>query len=253
MAEARAVPERLVWQQARVLSIGEETPNVKSLLLQPESWGPFMAGQHVDLRLTAPDGYQAQRSYSIASAPERTDAFELVIEKLEDGEVSPFFHDVVQPGDDIEFRGPIGGHFIWTAEDGGPIVLLGGGSGVVPLLSILRHRAAASPDVPAVLIYSVRRQSDLIFGGELMRRGRTDPNFRLLLAVTREDVSREEFHAGRIDADLVGKALSGLPSAPGLTFVCGSNAFVEVGSRLLLDAGVAFHAIKTERYGGAPT
>ena len=253
MAAGRTLPERLVWRQAKVVAVGIETPRVKSFVLRPQNWGPFMAGQHVDLRLTAPDGYQAERSYSIASAPERTDGFELVIEKLDDGEVSPFFHDVVQSGDDIEFRGPIGGHFIWTAEEGGPILLLGGGSGVVPLVSILRHRAAVARQVPAVLVYSARRAEEIIFRDELLKRRASDPNFTLALALTREAPPSSDYHAGRIDAALVGEALDKFAGKPPLhSYVCGSNAFVEVASRLLLDAGVPFASIKTERYGGAP-
>src|SRR5260221_1635811 len=153
-------PHRLVWQEAKVSKIVGQTPAVKGFSLRPPTWGPFLAGQHVDVRLTAPDGYQAQRSYSIGSAPEDAD-IELVIERLASGEVSPFFHEAVVVGDAIEMRGPIGGHFVWRADDGGPLLLVGGGSGVVPLMSILRHRANRATDVPTTLVYSVRQEADL--------------------------------------------------------------------------------------------
>jgi hypothetical protein len=139
---ALAGAPKLNWQQATIVGIASDTPRVKSFLFTTPAPLAFRAGQHVDVRLTAPDGYQAERSYSIASAPERTDGIELAIERLDDGEVSPFFHEVAEIGDAIELRGPIGGHFVWSVEDGGPLLLLGGGSGVVPLMSMLRHRAA---------------------------------------------------------------------------------------------------------------
>ena len=244
--------ERLVWQEAPVARVVVETPTVKSFLVKPPEWHGFMAGQHVDVRLTAPDGYQAQRSYSIGSAPEDPDV-ELVIELLKTGEVSPFFHDVVREGDKVEMRGPIGGHFTWGKDDGGPLLLVGGGSGVVPLMSMLRHRMNVAPEVPAVLVYSVRRLADVIFHKEIMARTESDPNFHLLLTVTREKVPDARVHSGRIDMALVGKALGRLGGTrPGHTYVCGATAFVDVASRLLIEAGVGFSSIKTERYGGDP-
>ncbi len=234
------------------MRIVEETPTVKSYFMRPVAWSGFMAGQHVDVRLTAPDGYQAQRSYSIGSAPEDPEV-ELVIEKLNTGEVSPFFHDVVQEGDDVELRGPIGGHFTWRKADGGPILLVGGGSGVVPLMSMLRHRMNVAPDVPAVLIYSVRRFSDLIFRDEIFARAESAPNFHLFVAVTRETPTDPRVRSGRIDMNLIGEAFASLGGVlPSHTYVCGATAFVDVAARLVLDAGVAFPTIKTERYGGDP-
>jgi len=143
VTEARASEPsgaKLRWQEATINAVTPDTPRVKRFLLAPSAPFPFRAGQHVDVRLTAPDGYRAERSYSIASAPEDTARIELAIERLDDGEVSPFFHDVAEIGDAIELRGPIGGHFVWDVNDGGPLLLLGGGSGVVPLMSMLRHR-----------------------------------------------------------------------------------------------------------------
>ncbi len=244
--------EPLLWQEAVVKSVEIQSPRVKSFMLAPMSPLHFLAGQHVDLRLTAPDGYQAQRSYSIASAPEVSDAFELGIELMPDGEVSPFFHDVVAPGDTIEFRGPIGGHFNWEAGDGGPILLVGGGSGIVPLLSILRHRANVAPSVKMALVYSSRTVGDVIFREELLRRADTEPNFQLFVAVTREESGDSRFHSGRIDETLVRQALSSFGTeAPKRTYVCGANRFVETATRLVISAGIPAGAIRTERYGGA--
>ena len=143
----------LRWQQAKITAIVPQTPRIKSFYFELARPFAFRAGQHVDVRLTAPDGYQAERSYSIASAPEMQSRLELAIERLDDGEVSPFFHDVAAVGDDIELRGPIGGHFVWEVADGGPLLLLGGGSGVVPLMSMIRHRASQNSRVPTLLLY----------------------------------------------------------------------------------------------------
>jgi ferredoxin-NADP reductase len=252
MSDTVQIPERLVWQQAVVERVAIATPTVKSFFVRVPAWHGFRAGQHIDVRLTAPDGYQAERSYSIGSAPE-SDLVELVIERLEEGEVSGYFHEVVQKGDSIELRGPIGGHFVWGTREHGPLLLVGGGSGVVPLMSILRHRMNVAPQVPAALVYSVRRFDDVIFRDELFQRVTTDPNFRLWLTITREAASHPLARSGRVDGGLVSEALAGFGGLmPAHTFVCGSNAFVDTASRLLLDMGVPFASIKTERYGGEP-
>ncbi len=245
-------PERLVWQEAEVRRIHDETPTVKSFFLRPAQWRGFRAGQHVDVRLTAPDGYQAQRSYSIGSAPEAEDV-ELVIEKLDTGEVSPFFHEVVQVGDTIEMRGPIGGHFTWQASDGGPILLIGGGSGVVPLMSILRHHAIVAPGVPAVLVYSARRFTDVIFRDEIFARVEREGHFHATITLTREQSPDPRIGTGRVDMERIAAALAALGGVtPRHTFVCGATAFVDTATRLIIDAGVPFASIKTERYGGDP-
>ena len=246
-----APPGRLVWQEALVSAVIEITPRVKSFFLKPPQWNGFRAGQHVDVRLTAPDGYQAERSYSIGSAPEATEV-ELVIEKLDSGEISPFFHEVVQPGDTIEMRGPIGGHFTWTRHDGGPLLLVGGGSGVVPLMSILRHRAFVAPDVPVALVYSARAREEIIFRDEILSRAENDPALKLILAVTRETVDDPRYHSGRIDMKLIADVIARLGGMPRLSFVCGATAFVDAATRYMLDAGVPYPSIKTERYGGDP-
>ncbi|MDR7038304.1 ferredoxin-NADP reductase [Methylobacterium sp. BE186] len=234
------------WQEAEVVGITPVTERVKSFRFRVDFADRFVPGQHVDVRLTAPDGYQAQRSYSIASAPEESGTIELMIERLDEGEVSGFFANVAAIGDRIELRGPIGGAFVWTKRDGGPLLLVGGGSGVVPLLAMLRHRAVAAPDVPALLLYSARTRSDIIAADELQARTRDEPGFTLRLALTREPGGR------RIDRATMDEALARL-GRPAHAFVCGSNAFVSAASDLLVDAGVPPRTIRTERFGGSLT
>src|SRR5215204_1784169 len=159
MAEA---PRKLAWRIGEVVETSPDTPRTKSLALEVSGWEGHKAGQHVDVRLTAPDGYRAQRSYSIASAPE-DERLVLTVDRLDDGEVSPYLTDVLVAGDKLEFRGPIGGYFTWEAKEGGPLLLVGGGSGVVPLMAMIRHRAAAGSDVPTRLLYSSRSYEEIIF------------------------------------------------------------------------------------------
>ncbi|TIS97147.1 FAD-binding oxidoreductase, partial [Mesorhizobium sp.] len=156
------------WQTVTIRRIEKRTPRVTSFFLRPSRPFAYRAGQHVDVRLTAPDGYQARRSYSIASAPESGETIELAIERLEDGEVSPFFHEVAAVDDEVELRGPLGGHFVWSDSDGGPLLLVGGGSGVVPLMAMIRHRAARKSAVPAALVFSSRIWDEVIFRDELI-------------------------------------------------------------------------------------
>ncbi len=241
---------KLVWQPATVVAIEPRTPTVKSFFFRLSQPLSFIPGQHMDVRLTAPDGYEAQRSYSIASAPNGTDRIELAIELLQEGEVSPFFFDTVAVGDEIELRGPIGGHFMWSVDDGGPVLLVGGGSGVVPLACMLRHRAARGGVVPVTLVYSARTAADLIFGDELrMLHARRD-GFQFIPTLTRETNPVPGHRAGRIDESLLSDALALLPSPPKLIFVCGANAFVETAADALLSLGVSATTIRTERYGG---
>ncbi|MBI1359788.1 MAG: oxidoreductase [Alphaproteobacteria bacterium] len=214
----------------------------------------FRAGQHVDVRLTAPDGYTAQRSYSIASAPGPGDAIELMIEKMRDGEVSPFFHDVADVGDEIEVRGPIGGYFIWpegqAQEATGPVVLVAGGSGLAPLISMVRHRALSGPRIPMALLFSVRTPEDVICADELATLQEARDGFELALAVTRGAAWRPGDFSRRIDADMAADVLARLPAAPVRAYVCGSNPFVEAAASALLASGLAADVIRTERYGG---
>ena len=241
---------KLTWQTATVAAIETRTPTVKSFFFRLAHRAPFIAGQHMDVRLTAPDGYQAQRSYSIASAPETTDQIELVIERLDDGEVSPFFHETAAVGDEIELRGPIGGHFLWSVEDGGPVLLVGGGSGVVPLACMLRHRSARSSTAPMALVYSARTAADLIFGSELRALSGRKDGFVFFPTLTREASPPPGVRSGRIDRALLRDALSALGTLPKVVFVCGTNAFVETATQTLLDLELVPATIRTERYGG---
>jgi ferredoxin-NADP reductase len=223
------------WQIATVAEVKPETPRVKSFRLELPMWMPHLPGQHYDVRLTAPDGYTAQRSYSIASSPLDQGTIELTIDRLDDGEVSPYFHDVVMAGDQVEVRGPFASYFVWRGES--PALLIGGGSGVVPLVAMLRHRRRTMPECAMRLIYSVRGADDVIYADEL--------GAETTLTYTREAPAGWDGHTGRIDAGLVAAAADGAL----LAFVCGSNGFVETASRLLLDAGLDAAAIRTERFG----
>jgi ferredoxin-NADP reductase len=244
------VTPKLEWQEAKITSIGSDTPRVKSFVFAPASPFSFRAGQHVDVRLTAPDGYQAERSYSIASAPERTHGIELAIERLDDGEVSPFFHDVAQVGDAIELRGPIGGHFVWSVADDGPLLLLGGGSGVAPLMSMLRHRAAQRSNVPALLLFSARTWDDVIFRDELIAMHDRNDGFQIALALTRDRPRREEDFGRRVDRGMIKELLTRLPAPPRHVLICGGNPFVEAAADGAIEAGISVPIIRTERYGG---
>jgi ferredoxin-NADP reductase len=229
----RRAPGR--WQIGTVTAVKTETPRVKSFRIELPMWMPHLPGQHYDVRLTAPDGYRAQRSYSVASSPLDEGEIELTIDRLDEGEVSPYFHEVVVEGDQVEVRGPFASYFVWRGEK--PVLLLGGGSGVVPLMAILRHRRRTMPELPMRLVYSIRAAEDVIYADEL--------GDDALLTFTREPPEGWTGHTGRIDAALVGEA----SVDTGTAFVCGSNGFVESASQLLLDAGFEPKAIRTERFG----
>ncbi|MEP7041972.1 MAG: FAD-binding oxidoreductase [Dokdonella sp.] len=245
---ASATP-KLLWQTATIGAIAAQTSRVKSFLFDLAQPFEFHAGQHVDVRLTAPDGYQAQRSYSIASAPATAGVIELAIERLDDGEVSPFFHDVALVGDRIELRGPIGGHFVWSVQDGGPLLLLGGGSGIVPLMSMLRERASHSATLPTLLLYSARSWDELIFRDELLALHDRHDGLELVFALTREPARRERDYARRVDAAMLDETLARIDGGARHVFVCGSNPFVETATNALLHSGLAAPLIRTERYG----
>ncbi len=240
----------LHWQQAKIVAIHAATPRIKSFFLAPTQPFGYRAGQHVDVRLTAPDGYQAERSYSIASAPEDGATFELAIERLDDGEVSPFFHDVAEVGDEIELRGPIGGHFVWSVGDGGAILLIGGGSGLVPLMSMVRYRAARSDVTPMFLLLSARTAEEALYRDELLALDRKRDGFSLALALTREAAFRSGDFSRRVDKAMLAECLARLPEPPLRVFVCGSNPFVEAATEAAIDAGLTPEIIRTERYGG---
>jgi ferredoxin-NADP reductase len=226
-----------IWQIGTVIAIKRETPHVKSFRITLPMWMAHLPGQHYEVRLTAPDGYSAQRSYSIASSPLDEGEIELTIDRLEDGEVSPYFHDVVADGDQVELRGPFTSYFVWRAES--PVLLVGGGSGVVPLMSMLRHRRRTMPDLRMRLVYSVRTAEDVIYGEEL--------DAGAVLTFTRDAPEGWQGHRGRVDRELIGQSASSFTS--GIAFVCGSNGFVESATNLLLEAGFEPRQVRTERFG----
>ncbi len=223
------------WQLGSVASIKQETPHVKSFRIELPMWMPHLPGQHYDVRLTAPDGYRAQRSYSVASSPLDQGEIELTIDRLADGEVSPYFHDVVVEGDEVEVRGPFASYFVWRGER--PVLLVGGGSGVVPLMAILRHRRLTMPELPMSLVYSVRSAEEVIYADEL--------GDDATLTFTREPPKGWSGHTGRVDGAMIEQA--GVNSST--AFVCGSNGFVETATGLLLGAGFSADRVRTERFG----
>jgi ferredoxin-NADP reductase len=234
------------WRHARIGSRVAETPRAATLRLDVEDWPGHVAGQRVDLRLTAEDGYQATRAYSIASAPS-DGTLDVTIERLDDGEVSPYFVDVAEPGDEFEVRGPIGGWFTWHPGDGGPLVLIGGGSGLVPLMAMVREAVSLTPRVDIRVLVSTRTAEDLLFSGEL--RWLTDRgDVRLVHTLTRGAPPEWAGATGRADAAMVAELLDGL-DAPRRAYVCGPNGFVEHAADLLIAAGLAPEAVRTERFG----
>ena len=237
----------LTWQLCDVAELLEETPQVKTLVLDVPDWPGHLAGQHVDIRLTAEDGYQAQRSYSIASAPAEG-RLALTVERLADGEVSPYLTDVLVVGDKLELRGPIGGYFVWEAGKGGPVLLLGGGSGVVPLMAMIRHRQAAGSDAPMRLLYSAKRADDLIYRDELEELARRVDGFEAFFTLTREQPDGWQGFGRRVDRKLLDTV--GWPAAEDpLVYVCGPTGFVEGVASALVESGLPPHSIKTERFG----
>jgi ferredoxin-NADP reductase len=236
------------WQVATVTAIRHETPRVKSFSLALPRWAPHRAGQHFDVRLTAADGYQAQRSYSIASAPERQGVVELTVERIEDGEVSTYLHDVLIPGDQVELRGPIGGYFVWEAAQGGPLLLIAGGSGVVPLMAMLRHRRAARSDVPARLLYSSRSYEDVIYRAELDQLQANGMGLEVIHTLTRSQPTDWRGYVRRIDQSRLAEVAAPLGRAPQV-FICGPTLLVKAAANGLVQTGVQAHRIRTERFG----
>ena len=239
-------PEPLVWQIATVSAIRRETERASSFTLSLPAWRPHRAGQHYDVRLTAADGYQAQRSYSIASPPARTGVVDLTIERIPDGEVSPYFHDVLEVGDLVEVRGPIGGYFVWEPALGGPLLLVAGGSGVMPLMAMIRQRAAAGDTTPTTLLYSARDADDLIYRDEL--DALAGDGLRLLLTLTRAQPPGWTGYARRVDEPMLADALAALGPDP-LVYACGPTLLVETVAAGLVNLGVPPDRIRTERFG----
>jgi ferredoxin-NADP reductase len=235
---------RLSWLVAEVTDAVTETPRVRTLVLDVADWRGHRAGQHVDVRLTAEDGYQAERSYSLASAPGDPPA--LTVEWLVDGEVSPYLVDEVVTGDRFELRGPIGGYFVWDADAGAePLFLVAGGSGVVPLMAMLRHRAAAGSTVPARLLYSSRTAEDIIYRDELDTLGAD-----VVHTLTREQPAGWKGYTRRVDAELL-RDVQFPPEQQPRIFVCGPTSFVEAVADTLVGLGHRPGRIRTERFGGA--
>jgi ferredoxin-NADP reductase len=233
-----------------VLEVVQETPRTRSIALEPPDWPGHRAGQHVDVRLTAEDGYQAERSYSIASAPEEPHLV-LTVERLDDGEVSPYLTDELRPGDELELRGPIGGFFVWEESLGGPLLLIAGGSGIVPFRAMLRHWAAGGRQSPARLLYSSRALEEVIYRAELARLAAED-GADIHLTLTREWPEDWDGHRGRVDRQLL-DAVAWAPAENPRVYVCGPTAFVETVAQGLVGAGHNPRRIRTERFGPTGT
>jgi len=236
----------LNWRLATVVELIGETDRTTSIVLTVPDWPGHRAGQHVDVRLTAEDGYQAQRSYSIASAPE-DDVLVLTVERLDDGEVSSYLVGELRQGDELELRGPIGGYFVWEEALGGPLLLVGGGSGIVPLRAMIRHRLACGSAVPVRLLYSARSLGEVIYREELLAadgRGGVDVRFTL----TREQPDGWNGYDRRIDGDLIAE-VAWTPAERPIAYVCGPTAFVEVAADALVSLGHQAGRIRTERFG----
>jgi ferredoxin-NADP reductase len=240
-----AVLGRLTWKVTEVVEVVPETASVKTLRLDAPDWPGHLPGQHVDVRLTAEDGYQAQRSYSIASAP-GSSALELTVERLDDGEVSPYLCDELRPGDGLELRGPIGGYFVWEASRGGPVLLVAGGSGVVPFRAMLRHLVDENGSVPATLLLSSRSWDDVIYRDEL--EGLNSGGVRVVHTLTRSQPSGWSGYARRVDADMLAEVGPTVDDQPHV-YVCGPTPFVEAVATALVELGHEPARIRTERFG----
>jgi ferredoxin-NADP reductase len=247
MAGIAGVRPRLVWQRATLRNLIEETPHAKSLVLDVPAWMGHRAGQHLDVRLTAEDGYQAERSYSIASPPAESQVT-LTIERLDDGEVSPYLTDELRVGDELEVRGPIGGWFTWTPEESGPLLLVAGGSGAVPLMAMIRQRAAVRSPVPVCLLYSSRSYDEIIYREELDRRAAADEDLDVIYTLTRSQPSGWQGYGRRIDRAML-EEVAWAPTEHPRVFVCGPTPLVESVATLCVELGHAPERVKTERFG----
>ncbi len=240
------------WQLATVTAIRDETPTVRSFELGLPAWSGHRAGQHVDLRLTAADGYSVERSYSIASEPERGSEVEITVERIEDGEVSPFLDDVVSVGDRIELRGPIGGYFVWEATLGGPLFLVAGGSGVVPLMAMLRHRARAGSHVATRLLLSSRAFDEIIYREELDQLVANGDGLEVFHTLTRSQPPGWPGFARRIDDHMLAEVLGPLGNSA-RAYLCGPTALVEIAANALVRLGLPPDRVRTERFGPTGT
>lgn len=240
------------WQVATVAGIRDETPSVRSFTLALPDWPGHRPGQHLDVRLTAEDGYSVERSYSIASEPERPAEVDITVERIPDGEVSPFLHEVVVVGDRLEVRGPIGGYFVWEAPLGGPLLLVAGGSGVVPLMSIVRHRARIGATIPTTLLFSSRGPEEIIYRDELAALASTGDGLTVAHTLTRRQPDGWTGYARRIDEPMLAEVLSPLGSAT-RAYACGPTALVETVANALVRLGLPPDRIRTERFGPTGT
>jgi ferredoxin-NADP reductase len=240
-------PPRLAWQRASVLDLIQETPRVKSLVLAVPGWEGHRAGQHIDVRLTAEDGYQTERSYSIASAPAEP-RVTITVEQLDDGEVSPYLTEELRPGDELELRGPIGGWFTWRPADGGPLLLVAGGSGIAPLMAMIRQRAAVHSAAPVRLLYSSRAYDEIIYREELDRRLKAEGDLAVAHTLTRSQPPGWQGYGRRIDRAML-EEVAWAPEERPLVFICGPTPLVESVATTCVEMGYAPERVKTERFG----
>jgi ferredoxin-NADP reductase len=243
-----ALQRRLTWHLSKVVKSTQETTRAKTLALEVPDWPGHTAGQHVDVRLTAPDGYQARRSYSIASAPEDAPQVALTVERIEDGEVSPYLVDELAPGDQLELRGPVGGYFIWSVGVGGPLLLVAGGSGITPLMAMLRHRARQASSIPTRLVYSARSLDEVIFYEELQSLANRGNGFEVFYTLTRSQPAGWTGFSRRIDREMLAE-VAFPPSVRPLCMICGPTPLVEAVAQTLVDQGQVPDRVKTERFG----
>jgi ferredoxin-NADP reductase len=236
------------WQLATVTAVHDETDRVRTITLLMPSWPGHKPGQHVDVRLTAEDGYQAQRSYSIASAPVEEPLIQLTVERVADGEVSPFLHDEIVVGDTFEVRGPIGGYFVWDAATVEPVLLIAGGSGVVPLMAMVRHRDLTRSGTPCTMLYSSRTADDIIYADELDRLAARGDGLHVIHTLTRAQPQGWTGYSRRIDMRMLGEVLDRTGRMV-QAFVCGPTALVEVAAEALVGLGLAAAQVRTERFG----
>ena len=243
-----AVQRRLIWRLGKLTERIDETARARTLVLDVPDWPGHQAGQHIDVRLSAPDGYQARRSYSIVSPPEDTGRVALTVERIDNGEVSPYLTDELAPGDQLEFRGPIGGYFVWSTAVGGPLLLVAGGSGICPLMAMLRHRARQGSTVPTRLLYSSRSLEDIIFREEIDSLAGRGDGFKVFYTLTRSQPEGWRGFARRIDREMLAEVAPAVADQP-LCMVCGPTPLVEAVASTLVDLGNPPERVKTERFG----
>ena len=247
MARA-AIQRRLIWRRARLTSHVDETPRVATLVLAVPGWPGHRAGQHVDIRLTADDGYQAQRSYSIASAPEDSDQVAITVERINDGEVSPYLVDELAVGDQLELRGPIGRYFVWEVDQGGPLLLIGGGSGICPLMAMVRHSTERGSRVPTRLLYSSRSLEDVIYKAELDKLANRVDGLEVFHTLTRRQPAGWSGYSRRIDRDMLAQ-VGFAPEQRPLSMICEPTPLVEAVATTLVELGHPPDRVKSERFG----